>query len=414
MVGLSTLNALMSQSSGWNLQLLLAFLIVASCVAAVVKWIRLPYSIALVIAGLILGVFHILPPIDMTPEIILVMMLPALLFEAAWNIRVSDLKANWLPIGIFATVGVVISSLVVAAVMYFLGGLGVMAALLFGALISATDPISVLALFKKLGVSKRLSLIIEGESLFNDGTAVVLFKLVLLSAITGTSLAFTTAATSFVVMVAGGAALGLGLGWAASKLTSYFDDHLLEVTLTAILAYGSYLLAEMIHVSPVIATICAGLVMSNYGSRIGMSANTRHAVHLFWEYAGFLVNSLVFILIGLQMKLDLLIGHAGLIGTGIGALLVSRCVVVYGLSPIVGRGNSTIPMRWRHVLVWGALRGSLCMALALSLPANFPQRESLIVLTFGVVLFTLLVKGLTIGLLVKRLKIESDDTSKPD
>lgn len=409
----------LAQGSGWNLQILLVLLIVASSVAAVVKWIRLPYSIALVIAGLLVGVFHLLPRVEMTPEFILVLMLPALLFEAAWNLRFKELKANWLPISVFATLGVVISMLVVAALMYFFSELGLAAALLFGALISATDPISVLALFRKLGVNKRLSLIMEGESLFNDGTAVVLFKLVLLSAIAGTTISLTSAAGSFALMVGGGAVLGVGLGFAASRLTSYFDDHLLEVTLTAILAYGSYLVAEALHVSPVIATICAGLVMGNYGSRVGMSDHTRHAVSLFWEYAAFVVNSLVFLLIGLQIKMDLLIDHSGLIAIGIIAILVARALLVYGLSPVIARlEKKDLPKPWRHVLVWGGLRGSLCMALALSLPADFPQREALVVVTFGVVLFTLIVKGLTIELLVKRLKLvekrkEKNETPPP-
>lgn len=404
----------LAQASGWNLQILLVLLIVCSSVAAVVKWIRLPYSIALVIAGLAVGVFHLLPRIEMTPELILVLMLPALLFEAALNLRFKDLKENWFPISVFATLGVVVSTLVVAALMYFFSALGFAAALLFGALISATDPISVLALFKKLGVNKRLSLIIEGESLFNDGTAVVLFKLILLSAIAGTTVSLTSAAGTFALMVGGGAVLGIGFGFAASRLTSYFDDHLLEVTLTTILAYGTYLVAEMLHVSPVIATICAGLVMGNYGSRIGMSDNTRQAVSLFWEFAAFLVNSLVFLLIGLQIKMDLLMDHGWLIAAGIAAILIARAVLVYGLSPVIARlEKKEIPTRWRHVLVWGALRGSLCMALALSLPSDFPDREALIVVTFGVVLFTLIVKGLTIEPLVKRLKLTEKEESPP-
>ena len=394
---------------GWNVQIFLSLLVVASFVAVVVKWVRLPYSIALVIAGLVIGVTHLLPPVDMTPELILVMMLPALLFEAAWNLRVSDLRKSWLPIGVLATGGVIISTIAVATVMYFLTGLGLMAALLFGAMISATDPISVLALFKKLGINKRLTMILEGESLFNDGTAVVLFKLILVSMLAGTSFSLVSGIGSFAFMVIGGAALGLGLGYMASKLTSYFDDHLLEVTLTAILAYGSYLLAEAIHVSPVISTICAGIVMGNYGSRIGMSVNTRQAVNLFWEYAAFLVNSMVFLLIGLQMKLDLLFNYSSLIGAGIIAILLARALVVYGLAPMLSTNKDPIPMSWRHLLVWGALRGSLCMALALSLPLDFPKREALVVLTFGVVLFTLLVKGLTIEPLARRLKIDRDE-----
>lgn len=398
-----------SGGSSWNLQIILLLLLVSSSVAAAIKWVRLPYSVALVITGLIAGVTHMLPAVEMTPELILVMMLPALLFEASWNLKLEDLKRSWLPISVLATLGVIVSVVCVAAIMCFFGSMSWTMALLFGAMISATDPISVLALFKKLGVNRRLTMILEGESLFNDGTAVVIFKLVLVAAVAGTSLSLTQAAGSFFTMVLGGAALGLALGYGASKLTSLFDDHLLELTLTGLLAYGSYLLAEAIHVSPVISTICAGIVMGNYGSRIGMSPATRQAVSMFWEYAAFVVNSLVFLLIGLQMKLDLLIQYSPLIACGIAAIIVSRAVVVYALVPLFSRGQQKIDSSWKHVLAWGALRGSLSMALALSLPVDFPGREAITVLTFGVVLFTLLVKGLTIEPLVNKLKISKDE-----
>lgn len=398
-----------SSTSGWNLQLIILLLLVSSSVAAAIKWVKLPYSIALVITGLFAGITHLLPAVEMTPEIILVIMLPALLFEASWNLRLKDLKRDWLLITILATVGVVVSVICTAAVMFLFGSMSWIMALLFGAMISATDPISVLALFKKMGVNRRLTMLLEGESLFNDGTAVVIFKLVLVTALAGGSLSLTHAAGSFVTMVIGGAFLGLALGLGASKLTSYFDDHLLELTLTAILAYGSYLLAEAIHVSPVISTICAGVVMGNYGSRIGMSANTRQAVSWFWEYAAFIVNSLVFLLIGLQMKLDLLLKYSTLIGWGIVAIIASRAIIVYALVPLFSRGQHKIESSWKHVLAWGALRGSLSMALALSLPNDFPGKEAITVLTFGVVLFTLLVKGLTIEPLVNRLKISKDE-----
>lgn len=392
--------------NGWSLQLFLVLLMVASFVGVVVKKIRLPYSIALVIAGLVIGVFQILPPVEMTPEMVLLLMLPALLFEASWNIKFSELKENLFPITVLATIGVIVSTLAVAGLVYLFSGLGLAAALIFGAMISATDPISVLALFKKLGINKRLTMILEGESLFNDGTAVVLFKLILVTAMTGASFSIHTAVGSFVTSVVGGIALGAGLGYLASRCASYFDDHLLETMLTTILAYGSYLLAEAFHVSPVIATVCAGIVMGNYGSRIGMTANTRQAVNQFWEYAAFVVNSLVFLLIGLQMNFGLFQKYGLLIGICIIATLAARALVVYGLSPLIGGFGNKIPMSWQHVLTWGALRGSLCMALALSLPNEFPHREALIVVTFAVVLFTLLVKGLTIEWLVGRLNIE--------
>jgi CPA1 family monovalent cation:H+ antiporter len=400
--------------AGWNIQVFLSLLVVATLVTIVTKVVRLPYAIALVIAGLVIGVTSLLPPAEMTPDLILVIMLPALLFEAAWNLHIKDLKISWLSIGVFATIGVVISMVVVAGVMVLFSPLTLTAALLFGAMISATDPISVLSLFRKLGIDRRLTMILEGESLFNDGTAVVLFKIVLVAALAGQQVAITSAAKDFVLVVGGGAVLGLTLGYLASRVTAFFDDHLLEVTFTILLAYGSYLLAEAIHVSPVIATICAGLVLGNYGRHIGMSHRTSQAVGLFWEYAAFVVNSIVFLLIGLQMKLSVLSAHWPIIAAGIGAILVGRAAVVYLLSPLVSTRDKPISAPWRHLLFWGALRGSLCMALALSLPASLQFREEIVVTTFGVVLFTLLIKGLTIEPLVKLLGIKSSSPTGKD
>lgn len=172
-----------------------------------------------------------------------------------------------------------------------------------------------------------------------------------------------------------------------------------------IVAYGSYLLAEQLHVSPVIAILVAGIVLGNYGSRTSMSASTRLAVTSFWEYAAFLAESLIFLMIGLQIKVDLLIKYAPLIGIATAAILLARCCVIYGLTPFVSSKKQPIPLSWRHLMFWGGLRGSLCMAMALSLPSSFPLREALIVTTFGVVLFTLLVQGLTIEPLMRLLKI---------
>jgi CPA1 family monovalent cation:H+ antiporter len=192
-------------------------------------------------------------------------------------------------------------------------------------------------------------------------------------------------------------------------VTRLFDDHLLEITLTTILAYGSYLLAEHLQVSAVLSVVAAGVVIGNYGSRTGMSAGTRMAVNSFWEYTAFLVNSLIFLLIGLQIKFDLLVKYGVQIGVGILLVLVARVVVVYGLCPFIGSKKHKIPWKWRHMLFWGALRGSVCMALALSLPDKFVYREMITITTFGVVLFTLLVPGLTIQPLVKLLKMNLKD-----
>lgn len=392
-----------------GIEILMVLLMVASAVGFALKWVRLPYSVALVIVGLLIGSSHLFPRVEMTPELILFVCLPALLFEASWNIRLNELKKIWKPVSAFATVGVVISMFITGAILAHFCGLPWQAALLFGSMTAATDPISVLALFRKLGLEKRLSLMLEGESLFNDGTAVVLFKMILLMTITGNTLNAFGSVYEFVRVVVIGAIVGLCVGAFGSRVTRYFDDHLLEITLTTIVAYGSYLVAEQLHSSAVIAVVVAGVVVGNYGSRTGMSATTRLAVNSFWEYAAFVTNSLVFLLIGLQINLNLLMSHAYEIGVAIVAIMISRIVVVYGLSFFVSDRRHPIPYSWRHLLFWGALRGSLSMALALSLPHDFAMRENIVVLTFGVVLFTLLIPGLTIEPLVRILGMASDD-----
>lgn len=393
---------------------LLALLLAASATAVIVKWVRVPYAVALVIAGLSIGISRVMPPITMTPELVLMIFLPALLFEASWNMDIKALRRDWLSISVLATIGVIVCMFAVAAILHFVGGMNIQTALLFGAMVSATDPVSVVALFRKMGIDKRLTMILEGESLFNDGTAVVLFRIVLAIILSGGHWSITESITSFFVVVFGGAALGATLGYFASRITSAFDDHLLEITLTMVTAYGSFLLAERLGVSPVISVVGAGIVLGNYGSRTGMSVTTRLAVNSFWEYAAFLVNSLLFLLIGLQINVDLIQKHSQLIAYGVLAVLVSRMLVVYGLCPFVSSKRLPIPDAWRHLLAWGGLRGALVMAMALSLPLDFPDREAVINLTFGVVLFTLLVPGLTMGTLVRLLGMMTEDQQLKD
>lgn len=395
----------MEVATNLNFYVLFTMLITASCVAIVTKWIRLPYAIALVIVGLLIGVFHWLPVVTMTPELIMLIFLPAMLFEASWNLHFSVLKSCYKPVSLLATVGVIASTAIVGFILHTLSGIDLKIAFLFGAMISATDPISVLALFKKLRVDRNLYTILEGESLFNDGTAVVLFRILLASIVAGGDLSWTKLSVDFIAIICGGAAVGAFFGLAASKLTQFFDDHLLEITLTFLVAYGSYIVAEQLHCSPVISVLVAGIIMGNYGSRQGMSATTRLAVNSFWEYAAFIAESLVFLLIGMQIKFDLIMKYLPYIGYGILAILIARLFVVYGLMAIVNTKKEPIPLAWRHLLFWGGLRGSLCMAMALSLPKNFPERELIVVTTFGVALFTLLVPGLTMELLVKVMKV---------
>lgn len=383
--------------------LFLALVVVASITAIVVRFVKVPYTVALVVAGLIVSSLSGLKA-EMTPDLVLIVFLPALLFEASWNVDIKAFQKDWMPITLMATAGVVVSILLSGGLLYFFGGFDIKLAMVFAAMISATDPVSVVSMFRKLGVSKRLTMLMEGESLLNDGTAVVAFKLASTMVLTSAAFSVGNTAYDFLFNVAGGLALGCALGFLISFATRFFDDHFLEITFTVIAAYGTFLLGEHFHVSPVIATVTTAVIMGNYGKHYGMSPTTRLAVHAFWENAAFLVNSVLFILIGSTIDLPGLLDDWKLILVSLLAVLVGRLVVV-----LVTPSKEKISWQWRVILFWGGLRGALSMALALSLPVDFPMRLEILHMTFAVVLFSLLAQGLTIEPLVKRLKINIID-----
>jgi len=390
---------------------LIVLLLIASAVAMATKWVPVPYTVALVIVGLAISPFSFRPAVHISPDLIWLIFLPPLLFEASWNLKLDSLRANLIPILSLAFVGVGLSFGIIGLILHYAAGLGWSSSLLFGALISATDPVSVLALFKKLGAPLRLTIIVEAESLFNDGAAAVVFRILLgivIGAATFNSkvpLAVSSVAW-FLLATIGGVLVGALIGFAASALTGRFDDHLLEVTLTTISAYGTFIVADALYVSPVIAVVVVGIVIGNYGRRRKMSPNTQVAVASFWEYAAFVANSLVFLLIGLEIPLALLLQHWLLILWAILAMTVARAMSVYGLFPIIHRFTERVAGRWQHIIFWGGLRGSLSIALALSLPATVPGRVELVAMTFGAVTFSLLLQGLTISPLMNRLRIE--------
>ena len=390
---------------------LIVLLLIASAVAMATKWVPVPYTVALVIVGLAISPFSFRPAVHISPDLIWLIFLPPLLFEASWNLKLDSLRANLIPILSLAFVGVGLSFGIIGLILHYAAGLGWSSSLLFGALISATDPVSVLALFKKLGAPLRLTIIVEAESLFNDGAAAVVFRILLgivIGAATFNSkvpLAVSSVAW-FLLATIGGVLVGALIGFAASALTGRFDDHLLEVTLTTISAYGTFIVADALYVSPVIAVVVVGIVIGNYGRRRKMSPNTQVAVDSFWEYAAFVANSLVFLLIGLEIPLALLLQNWLLILWAILAMTVARAMSVYGLFPIIHRFTERVAGRWQHIIFWGGLRGSLSIALALSLPATVPGRVELVAMTFGAVTFSLLLQGLTISPLMNRLRIE--------
>ena len=413
---------------------ILLLLLIACMVGMGARRVNLPYTLALVLTGIALGFFHFeqLEGLHLTPDLLLAILLPALLFEAAYHVDFEKFAKAAIPILILAVPGVLLAVAVTAGATYGLfrlvgAELSLGHAVLFASMIAATDPISVLALFKTLGVDKKLYLLVEGESLLNDGVAVVVF--VIVAAVLGIETGHGHAPhldgaadvllyglRTFGWMAGMGVAIGSVMGLVVSVLTRQVDDRLIETTLSFVLAYGSFILAEELHASGVLSCVAAGMVLGSFGSRFGMSAPTRVAIVDFWEFMAFFANSFVFLLVGIELDIPELVGDFGLVSLAFGTVLLGRAVSVYGLLPL-GRFFSRAPTldpRWKHVMFWGGLRGSLSMVLVIGLPADMPGRELLLHLVFGVVSVSLFLHGLTIKSVLARLGITEGKARQHD
>ena len=411
-----------------------AILGVACVMALLAKRLKLPYTVLLVVAGLVVSLLlelegakalrgH-LEKIKLEPDLLLQLFLPILLFEAAFHVNLQQFLRNWRPILFLAIPGVIIGMLLTTAVFVPLAQqirpeMVWQVGLLIAAMLAATDPISVEALFKEFTVSKRLGIIIEGESLINDGIAVVLFGVVI--KITTDSLGLTIPVigdaggkvqalhvlVDFLREVFFGAAIGWIIGYVISKLTSKVNDHLIEVALTVMAAYGANVGATQVHASGVIAVVVCGMMIGNHGAKYGMSPTTREAVFSFWEFTAFLANSFVFILIGLEINLRGLWSDAGLIGIFFATMIVIRLVVVYGVHGFVQREDLRLEKSWLPVITWSGVRGSLSMVLAMMLVVTADKgganRDTILNIVYGVVLVSILLQGTTIEWLMKRI-----------
>ncbi len=382
---------------------LIILLLVATGVALVSRRLRIPYVTGLVVAGL--AIATILPrKIGLDSSLIFNLFLPILLFEAAINTDVSRLRSTVRPIALLAGPGVVIAS-VVTAVMLKLGlGIEWIPALLVGVILAVTDTVSVIAVFKEVPVPARLITIVEGESLFNDGMALVLFSLILKFNATG-SVTALQGVQEFLVVLLGGAIAGLAVGYLGVALYALLDDALSNILLTVAIALGAFQISHFFGVSGVVAVVVAGLVMGNVERSGKVSASSRLTVLSFWEYAGFGVNTFIFLLIGLELQPATLGRTLPAVLLAILAYQSGRFLAVYPLLAIARWVDRSVPLRWQHVLFLGNIKGSLSMALALSLPGNIPGREGLIALVFGTVLVSLVGQSVSLPWLVQRLHV---------
>lgn len=410
-------------------------LMLLACVVGIVAKLitHLPYTIFLTLVGLGIGVLHIGPELAETgfgTDLIFFVFLPPLLFQGAMHMEINRLLKHIAPIACFAVPGVIVSTLLVGGVVGTIGGISSMlVAMLFGALISPTDPVSVLALFKKADAPEDLKTLVEGESLFNDATGVVLFTILLEAVIKGQGLELGHAAVEFIKVSAGGLALGAALGLAAFFVLRRLEDHLLENAICLTLAYGAFWLAEVLHLSGVIATVMAGLLIGNYGRRLSMSERTTETVEGFFEAVDFLINSFLFILIGLELReipSQIPGSPVRLVIVAIVAMLLGRAIVTYTFYWAFNQVGIRRPSNWKHILFWGGLRGSIPIALLLHLPTAdaLPEgsalaelRPALILAGFGCVFFSLVIQGLSMQPLMRYLKIgpsEGDRASSAD
>ena len=419
-----------------QVELLILLLIVTLIVALLSRLMRIPYTLLLVIIGFIVGIVGLLsflPHEHLDPNVVLYIFIPALLFEGAWNADLDRLEAEWLPIILLAIPGMVLSLLVVAVALHVGIGLEWLLALLVGAIVAPTDPIAVISLFQQLGVPDRLRILVEGESIFNDGTGGAAYELVLAVLLPTLGLAEVSGEPSFqnasalgimaevLWLIFGGFLLGLGVGWLVSHLLRRIDDRLVVITITIAVAYGMYLLGTALSTSGLLAVVGAGLVMGSYGRKHAMSPRTIEAADDVWEFITYLANSLLFLLLGFELALTNLVQSFPGIFFGVLGALIGRVLMIYIFIPlqdVLARwwAHRTlkrsprltrprpIPPAWRPVMVLSGLRGALSLALVLSLPETLTQRNLLTDIVYGVILVTLLGQGLTLRALLPRWK----------
>lgn len=377
-------------------------LLIAAVVGVFARRLHVPYSVGLVIAGIGLALLPWHPSISLSRELVYSGILPPLIFEASYELRWEALRRDLALVILLATAGVVLSALATGAVMTGLAHWPISASIIFGILMSATDPVSVLATLKEIGARGRLALLIEAESLLNDGTVAVFFALAI-GFLAGEPLTYKAFAIALWETVAIGLATGALVAFVAFAIVGRTDDHLIEVALTTVAAYGSFLLAEQFRGSGILATLTAGMLLGNLGPRWGFFSEAGdRAVRSTWEFITFLANSVIFLLIGFAEGHENFSGLWLTAGAAVVAVLVGRAAAVYPVCAVFAKGRHRVDGVQQHTLVWGGLRGALGLALVLSIPESLPWRHQVVAVTFAVVAFSVIVQGLTCRPLLRR------------
>ncbi|WP_416675607.1 cation:proton antiporter [Egbenema bharatensis] len=382
---------------------LIILLLVATGVALITRRLRTPYVTGLVLAGL--AVTELLPgQVGLDPALVLNLFLPILIFEAAINTDISRLRSTFKPIALLAGPGIFLASAITAVLLKYSLGFDWIPAMFAGVILAITDTVSVIAVFKEVPVPSRLSTIVEGESLFNDGVALVLFGLIA-NVYTLGSISFLEGLQQLTVVMVGGTLVGLIFGYLSVGLSRQSDDALSDILLTVAVALGAFQTGQFLGVSGAVAVVVAGLVYGNLGIARNVSATAKITILSFWDYAGFGVNTFIFLLIGLEVDLITLWQTLPLVLVAILVYQAGRALTIYPLLALLRLFDRPIPIKWQHVLFLGNVKGSLSMALALSIPLGLPGREQVIPLIFGTVLMSLVGQGLSLPWLVKRLKL---------
>jgi CPA1 family monovalent cation:H+ antiporter len=381
----------------------LVLLIVVGGIGAIAAHrLRIPYTVGLVIAGIVLAFLPLKIDVPFSKEFIFDVLLPPLIFEAALYIDWRELRRDLLVVGILATVGVVFSAVVTAAIMHYALGWVWPAAILFGVLIAATDPVSIIATFKESKVEGRLRLLVEAESLFNDSTAAVGFTVAVTFAI-GEGVSTGAAIWWLVASAVGGVLAGIIVAALSLLIIGRTKDHLAELSMTTFAAFGSFWSAEHFHLSGILATTAAGLVIGNRIGRGSITDRGEESMEHFWEFAAFVANSVIFIILGINLAAKSFSRFTVAIAIAIFAVIAGRAIAVYPLSALFARSKLKVAAPHQHTLFWGGLRGALALALALGIPDSLPYKQEIIIVTFGVVAFSVFVQGSTVAPLLRYL-----------